>query len=205
MYQLWVQVRPVTGNHVKFLTALQSACDFYVRFSPDSTCLWRKLHFSCFWACLLCSVYPHEYHVLFSNTGLSLRPAAKKNMDRWEITEFNYSVILPNFILKCKTGVWFGGLRLRQVRPKAALAGRSSTHSRSLKHIHHAPVQDCADSRVKELDICFPNHRRHPLSVCAEREVSQSSTKAPFTRHPYLSKCVSLQLPETTSSLFHPL
>lgn len=38
----------------------------------------------------------------------------------------------------------------------------------------------------------------------AEREVSQTLTKAPFTHHPYLSKHVSLQLPETTSSLFHP-
>lgn len=61
------------------------------------------------------------------------------------------------------------------------------------------------DSRLKGLDICFPNHLRHLLSVCAEREVSGSSTKAPFTRRPYLSKRVSLQLPETTSSLFHPL
>lgn len=81
-------------------------------------------------------------------------------------------------------------------------------HTHLLKHkhtMHLCRIVLSVDSTLKELDICFPNHLRHLLSVCAERGVSRSSTKAPFTCRPYLSKRVSLQLPETTSSLFHPL
>lgn len=131
---------------------------------------------------------------------------AKKNS---LLRNYSVTVILQNFIFRCRRIVGFDRGRLHQVKPYQTLLQLGVLpHTHSLKHTQTMHlcriVLKRADSRVKELDICFPNHLGHLLSVCAEREVSPSATMAPFTHHPYLSKRVSLQLPETTSSLFHP-
>lgn len=141
-------------------------------------------------------------------------PVRAAKMDFCVTSLFHYSMILPDFVFKRRRNVRFGGRRSHQVKPpimsgKTASVRRASTHTPWNAPVHMpctcaAFVLKRADSRVKELDICYPNHLRHLLSLCAEQEVSPSSTKAPFTHHPYLSKHVSFQLPETTSSLFHP-
>lgn len=82
--------------------------------------------------------------------------------------------------------LWAATALWRNVPPCTHACRNTRTHA---VHLCGAALHR-ADSRVKELDICFPNHLRHLLSVCAEREVSQSPTKAPFIHQPYLSKRV---------------